>query len=216
MSKYLSCAETAKLVRQALKESFHGVKFGVKSKVYAGGASITVSWEDGPNTKQVDGVLDVFEGAYFDGMIDYKGSRYAKLDGEEVHFGADFIHTSRDNSDPIVRRIVERVANDYGISLPEDGAALYKQGRLYYVGGDNFRRLVNIVIAKQTDRLRINESTTLRRVQFAGDDGYGQGTVGRNDRGGDQAYKAMDEARQRRDESAQRALLEMAPLGGVQ
>jgi hypothetical protein len=39
-TQYLSCAETAKLVRAALKESFPGVKFSVKSSTYAGGASI--------------------------------------------------------------------------------------------------------------------------------------------------------------------------------
>lgn len=37
--KYLSCAETAKLLRQALKESFPGVKFSVRSSVYSGGAN---------------------------------------------------------------------------------------------------------------------------------------------------------------------------------
>lgn len=36
---YQSCAETAKLLRQALKESFPGVKFSVRSSTYAGGAS---------------------------------------------------------------------------------------------------------------------------------------------------------------------------------
>lgn len=93
--KYLSCAETAKLVRQALKESFPGVKFSVRSDSYSGGASIDVRWEDGPTGKQVDEILGAFEGAYFDGMIDYKGSRYHKLDGQPVHFGANFIHGSR-------------------------------------------------------------------------------------------------------------------------
>ena len=43
-TKYLSCAETAKLVRTALKKNFPGVKFSVRSSVYSGGASIDVSW----------------------------------------------------------------------------------------------------------------------------------------------------------------------------
>lgn len=41
-TKYLSCAETAKLIRQALKEAFPDMKFGVRSKTYSGGASIDV------------------------------------------------------------------------------------------------------------------------------------------------------------------------------
>ena len=60
--KYLSCAETAKIIRQVLKESFADVKFSVKSK----SASIGVSWTDGPNKDQVKAVIGVFKAAYFD------------------------------------------------------------------------------------------------------------------------------------------------------
>jgi hypothetical protein len=82
MTTYLSCADTAKLVRAALKESFPGVKFSVKSSVYAGGASINVAYTDGPSAGQVEAVAKAFQGAYFDGMTDYKGSNYNTLDGE--------------------------------------------------------------------------------------------------------------------------------------
>ncbi len=44
MKNYLSCAETAKMIRQVLKESFPGVKFSVKSSTYSMGASITVRY----------------------------------------------------------------------------------------------------------------------------------------------------------------------------
>lgn len=44
--EYISCADTAKLIRQAIKEAFPGVKFSVRSSVYSGGASITVEWLD--------------------------------------------------------------------------------------------------------------------------------------------------------------------------
>ena len=45
----LSCAEVAKLLRAALKETFPGVTFSIRSRTYAGGASIDVTWRDGPN-----------------------------------------------------------------------------------------------------------------------------------------------------------------------
>ncbi len=67
---YLSCAETAKLIRAALKKAFPGIKFSVKSKTYSGGASITVGWTDGPRTDDVNKVIKPFEGGGFDGMID--------------------------------------------------------------------------------------------------------------------------------------------------
>lgn len=74
MSRYLSCAETAKLVRKALKDAFPGVKFSVRSSVYSGGASIDVGWTDGPTSKEVEAVAKQYQGGDFDGMIDMKVS----------------------------------------------------------------------------------------------------------------------------------------------
>ena len=70
MSEYLSCAETAKLVRVALKKAFPGVKFSVRSSVYSGGASMRVGWIDGPTEKAVKAVAGAYAGGGFDGMID--------------------------------------------------------------------------------------------------------------------------------------------------
>jgi hypothetical protein len=98
----LTCAETAKLIRKALKADFPGTKFSVRSSTYAGGASITVGWTDGPRTEEVDGTLNLYSGATFDGMIDLKEYHDTLLmtdDGPEyVHMGADFVHSSRDIS----------------------------------------------------------------------------------------------------------------------
>ena len=74
-TKYLSCAETAKLVRSALKKNFPGAKFSVRSSVYSGGASIDVSWVLGPTTKEVDAVAGQYASADFDGSIDME-TRY--------------------------------------------------------------------------------------------------------------------------------------------
>ena len=98
MKKYFTCAETAKLVRQSLKEAFPGVKFSVKSKTYSGGASINVGWTNGPTSKQVSAIVKRFEGSYFDGMSDYKGLNYSAIDGQEVRVRADdptFVRSSR-------------------------------------------------------------------------------------------------------------------------
>ena len=65
--KYLSCAETAKLVRKALKKEFPEVKFSVRSRDCD---AIYISWTDGATEKMVKDVTDCFEGAGFDGMID--------------------------------------------------------------------------------------------------------------------------------------------------
>jgi hypothetical protein len=72
-ARYLSCAETAKLVRAALKREVPGIKFGVRSKTYAGGASISVNYPrgapEGTGTK-AKAAADPYQGGGFDGMID--------------------------------------------------------------------------------------------------------------------------------------------------
>jgi hypothetical protein len=82
-TEYLSCAETAKLVRAALKQAHPGVKFGVRSKTYSGGASIDVSYTDGPPASEVEKSVGIFAGADFDGMIDLKcySSHWLEPDG---------------------------------------------------------------------------------------------------------------------------------------
>ena len=71
-STSLSCAETAKLIRKALKKEFPNQKFSVRSDTYSMGASIDVRWTDGVAKDKVDRVVKQFEGAGFDGMVDYK------------------------------------------------------------------------------------------------------------------------------------------------
>jgi hypothetical protein len=88
---YLSCAETAKLLRNALKEAFPGIKFGVRSSVYSGGASIDVTWTDGPRSADVDELAKRFAGSTFDGMTDMKSSVKRTLDGIPTRFAADFV-----------------------------------------------------------------------------------------------------------------------------
>jgi conjugative element/phage-associated large polyvalent protein len=59
---YLTCAQTAKLLRQALKEAFPTTKFSVRSDSYVGGASIDVHLTDGPPSKGVQVLCNRFEG----------------------------------------------------------------------------------------------------------------------------------------------------------
>ena len=69
-TKYLSVAETAKLIRGRLKEAFPGQKFYVQSETYSGGGSVDVYWMDGPTEKDVEAEVGIFAGRSFDGMID--------------------------------------------------------------------------------------------------------------------------------------------------
>lgn len=91
-TEYISIADTAKLVRQSMKEAFPGLKFGVRSKSWSLGGAVYVSWTDGPNATQVEAVAGRFAGSYFDAGIDYKGSVSHMLDGRRVRFCADSVH----------------------------------------------------------------------------------------------------------------------------
>lgn len=71
-TRYISTADTAKLIRKALRRSFPGQKFYVRSRTYSMGASIDVSWMDGPAEAEVKVITSDFSGSGFDGMIDLK------------------------------------------------------------------------------------------------------------------------------------------------
>lgn len=89
-TNYLSAADTAKLVRAALKRAFPGTKFSVRSDTYSGGASIRVRWTDGPTSKMVEAVTGSFAGSRFDGMIDLKvGVSHWLLPDGSVHIASN-------------------------------------------------------------------------------------------------------------------------------
>lgn len=100
-TRYLSCAETAKLIRQALKEAFPGFKFSVRSNTYAGGASIDVGYVDGPLMADVERIAKAFQGGFFDGSIDYAGHHVhalASAPNEPVSFGANYVFVRQEIS----------------------------------------------------------------------------------------------------------------------
>jgi hypothetical protein len=65
-SGYLTPAETAKVMRVALKSRFPHTKFSVRTR----GNSVDVTWIDGPRPKAVDRIVDQFTSGEFDGSID--------------------------------------------------------------------------------------------------------------------------------------------------
>ncbi len=97
-TRYISCTETAKLIRAELKKLHPGVKFSVRSSQYSGGASIHVSYSH-PEIDQwtLTDALRPFNGATFDGMTDSKNYVANELDGEPVHFGADYVFVRNDD-----------------------------------------------------------------------------------------------------------------------
>ena len=201
--KYISIAETNKMIRATLKESFPGVKFCVKKG--SGSSSATyIGWTDGPAQAAVEKVVSVYEGAYFDGMIDYKGYKYAEIDGEEVHFAIDFIFYKKAYSEAVKLEVAAEILFEYAGNDPEykTAEALIEAvyaGEAYYKGpmeGANpaawsWSSLVKKGLAAKDSYGEPEASKTAASVKFKGDDGYGAGTVGPNGNGpGYEGYPA--------------------------
>jgi Large polyvalent protein associated domain 29 len=124
MTRYISCVETAELIRVELKKNFPGIKFSVKSRSYANGASIDVYWNDGPGRPSVERITRKFQGSSFDGMTDSKSYHHSELDGEEVSFGADSVSCSRSMS----RGFVEAILAQFLIQSGYNGPKIYITG----------------------------------------------------------------------------------------
>ena len=108
-TRYITCAATAVELRKALKEAFPGTIFGVRSKTYSGGASINISYVDGPAYGEVNAVAQKFSGALFDGMTDMKSYRAQDHNGEAVHWGADFVFLNQSISFELFRSVEKRL-----------------------------------------------------------------------------------------------------------
>jgi hypothetical protein len=125
----LSCADTAKIMRQSLKAAFPDTKFSVRSSLYSMGSSIHVSWIDGPTVKAVDAIVDSFAACWFDGMDDSTHYNPAMvIDGRRMDSGANYVSTSRRFSPAFLLAVAEHVAVTVGCAIPEirlnsDGSA---------------------------------------------------------------------------------------------
>ena len=91
---YETAADTAKKIRAALKATFPGVKFSVRSSRFSGGSSVDVSWTDGPTSSDVDTVLDHFQSGHFDGMQDMYVDGAYEWEGQLYH-GAKYVSGQR-------------------------------------------------------------------------------------------------------------------------
>lgn len=164
-SRHISTTETAKLIRRALRESFPGTKFSVRSRSYAGGSSVDVSWTDGPTAHQVEAVAKRFAGATFDGMRDCKTYQHTLFDGEATQFGPDFVFCTRTHSVEAIARVLALLARRYGAEAP--GAEDYASGRGWNLycepAGDYWSHLASLELAKRTRCPGPRPSATLGR-----------------------------------------------------
>lgn len=129
-----SLTAAAKNIRIELKRAFPKVKFSVTTSRFSMGNSIDVRWTDGPNSGQVDAIVNRYKGGSFDGMTDcynYEQSSWTDAFGE-----GKYVTTNRTYSDKMLESVIGRVFRKYGIS-PIPAAEDYRQGRLWNIRTDN-------------------------------------------------------------------------------
>ena len=137
---YISTTDTAKMIRKALKNSFPSTKFSVRSHSYSGGSSIDISWIDGPMESEVDAISKFYQGATFDGQTDMKDyhNSLVILEGNdlptEVHFGADFVFTSRKISNEYKADLIAKFEEISGMEYDDNKSYALCETGLWAIG----------------------------------------------------------------------------------
>lgn len=114
MREHMSYQESVKMLRDALKRNFPGVKFSV-AKSYGRGTTVSVNYQFGPTVEDVDRIAQRFSGKDFDGMTDstlYPTAILVGSDGEmrEVCHGVGYIFVRRNTPDAYLAATVSELA----------------------------------------------------------------------------------------------------------
>ena len=107
---YIKTTEVAKIARQRLGQEFPTVKFSVRSHEYANGASVRVSWTNGPTTDSVEKVVGDLEGSTFDPSQDLKTSNGRP-------YLNDYIFCDRHITEDIWEAEKAEIAKEFGLNL---------------------------------------------------------------------------------------------------
>ncbi len=100
MKTIYSGSQTSKAIKSELKKAFPKQKFSVRYDSFSGGDSVSIRWELGPTSAQVDVIVNKYQYGSFDGMTDsYENDHtLVSLEGGEVARlgGVKYVQTSRD------------------------------------------------------------------------------------------------------------------------
>ena len=85
-TRRLDTKQTAAAMRKALHSEFPGVKFSVRMGTGTAYGRISVSWVDGPTTRDAEAVTHPFESSTYDSMNEYyrQTENTVIVDGETV------------------------------------------------------------------------------------------------------------------------------------
>jgi hypothetical protein len=115
-------AKGAANLKRLLNDRFPGIAFFAKSSSFAGGNDISISWEDGPTTAEVDLIAEDFQYGHFDGMDDiYEYKKSAVGDAFRAWMGAaKYVKGSRSISFRLRIDIAGAVCKTFHIPMPQN------------------------------------------------------------------------------------------------
>jgi len=108
-------ARTAQAVRAALKVTFPGMKFSVRSENFSGGDAVRINWTNGPSLDQVEEIGNRFTSGSFNGMTDS-----FEYDADRKGPTAKFVTCNRSIDDKLNAKVVEDLRAMFG-SEPREG-----------------------------------------------------------------------------------------------
>jgi hypothetical protein len=107
-------ALASKNIKTELAHVFPGQDFSVKSKSFSMGDDVSISWTDGPTTKEVDAIVDKYQYSQFNAMEDYSESRKTGQFFRGLFGSAKYVSTSRTVTDDRYREAAEALGiTDY-------------------------------------------------------------------------------------------------------
>ncbi|MBK7657000.1 MAG: hypothetical protein IPJ18_20245 [Betaproteobacteria bacterium] len=134
-SRYMTRAQSSRLVKRILKESYPGVAFSVTTSDW----TLNIHSTDGPGRDEVEDLLGVFKSGYFDGMIDtyiHEGSDIAYAGQIVQRF--QYVCVERTWTAPVTAQIEAR--------LEPETLAAWKRQLLGYSGGEELARVRREVV----------------------------------------------------------------------
>jgi len=102
-------ANTAKAIREELKNAFPYCKFSVTSDSFSGGDAVRISWVNGPAVNNVDNIVNKYQYGHFNGMEDI----YEYSNTIENLPQVKYITTSRTISEDLTNRLEIDFKNFY-------------------------------------------------------------------------------------------------------
>ena len=156
--------EVAIIIRSILKTNFKDYNFSVRSKSYAGGSSINISWTNGPTHKEVDSLVKHLQSVSHMDITDLVHHvPFCEHDGEKFNSMADHIFSNRHETVEFITPIAAEAAVKYGYTGKYE--IVERNGIMSHIivdstwrfGRDTFDYLVYKIARGTSDVFKIDE-----------------------------------------------------------